>query len=83
MSIYKNKNYEVIVIENAMGETGERDSEGYAVVNNETGVIEHTTMVLPQAVFQADAFMGALGQLEDTDEPEAGIITDVDPEILN
>jgi hypothetical protein len=81
-ALYKNKNYEVVIIANAMGETGERDSPGYGVKNIETGVVEHTTMVYPQALFQADAFMGALGQLDEP-EDDSGLITGMDPETIN
>jgi hypothetical protein len=39
-------------------------------------------MVYPQALFQADAFMGALGQLDEP-EDDSGLITGMDPETIN
>ena len=63
--IYENKSYCVVQCTDAIGEDGKYGQSGYAVENKETGVTEHTTMVLPQALFQADAFEGALGQLND------------------
>ena len=63
--IYENNSYKVILTEDAIGEDGKYGRDGYAVVNIETKVAEHTTTVLPQALFQADAFEGALGQLNE------------------
>lgn len=62
--IYENEKYGVYTTDNALGEDGQYGREGYAVINKETNVIEHTTIVLPQALFQADALMGALGHLD-------------------
>ena len=79
MSIYENKSYEVIECANVIGEDGQYGAVGYAVRNKETGVLEHTTMVLPQALFQADAFEGALGQLnEEEPEPETLLVADIE-----
>jgi len=80
MSIYENKSYRVTLCDNVIGEDGKYGAKGYAVYNKETGVREHTTMVLPQALFQADAFEGALGQLneEEPEEPEALLVTDIE-----
>jgi len=64
-NIYENDNYTVVLHDNVLGEDGKYGSHGYAVINKETEVIEHTTMVLPQALFQADAFQGALGQINE------------------
>lgn len=66
--IYENDHYRVELTDNALGERNEYGSPGYAVVNKETLVTEHTTIMLPQALFQADAFSGALGQLQDVAE---------------
>ncbi len=82
--IYENDSYRVVFTTNALGEDGKYGADGYAVINKVTEVIEHTTMVLPQALFQADAFMGALGQL--SAEPEAEVlgassdVIDIDPD---
>jgi len=77
--IYENENYEVILFANVIGEDGKYGPSGYAVRNKETRVVEHTTMVLPQALFQADAFQGALGQLNEPEpEPEVFAVTDVE-----
>ena len=83
--IYENESYRVETTVSALGEEGQYGREGYAVINKETGITEHTTMVLPQALFQADAFLGALGQLNA--EPESEVIgsssdvVDIDPTI--
>ena len=69
-NIYENNSYAVIVVEDALGEDGRYGRRGYGVVNKETAIIEHTTTVLPQALFQADAFAGALGQLNEAAETE-------------
>jgi len=62
-NIYENEKYYVRRTPDALGEDGKYGRFGYAVINKETEVIEHTTTVLPQALFQADAFQGALGSL--------------------
>ena len=81
--IYENEKYEVQSTSDALGEDGRYGRGGYAVINKETGVTEHTTMVLPQALFQADAFMGALGQLNKADDEEivgsTSDVVDIDP----
>jgi hypothetical protein len=88
-NLYENANYEVVVSVNGdnfliLGEDGNyTDRAGYLIRNRETGVVEHTTMVLPQALFQADAFMGALGQLDETPDEVTILGGDADPEILN
>lgn len=69
-NIYENKTYKVVLSDKVLGEDGQYGPPGYAIINIETGVVEHTTMVLPQAIFQADAFMGALGQLNSAPEEE-------------
>ena len=68
--LYENDKYKVIVIDDALGEDGKYGAPGYAVVNLETNIYEHTTTVLPQALFQADAFMGALSNLTSTEEAD-------------
>ena len=72
--IYENDKYFVQKATDALGEDGNYGREGYAVVNKVTGVVEHTTTVLPQALFQADAFMGALTSMDDPDGEDATMI---------
>ncbi len=79
-NIYENKNYAVVESKDVIGEDGKYGRQGYAVVNKETGVVEHTTMVLPQALFQADAFEGALGQLNEEEQTEVSEDTIVLPD---
>ena len=81
-NIYENDKYEVVIIDDALGEDNVYGRRGYAVVNKSTSVIEHTTIVLPQALFQADAFMGALTQLDDTGEDDASLIVDDDGDVV-
>ena len=85
-SIYENEKYEVVCTLGTdtliLGEDGKySDRPGYAVINRETGVIEHTTTVLPQALFQADAFLGALGSLVSQGANDSGII-DGDADVI-
>jgi len=82
-NIYENEKYIVKTTDNALGEDGNYGYPGYIVINKETGVGEHTTMVLPQALFQADAFMGALTQLDDTTDNDADLIEDNGDVVLN
>ena len=84
--IYENDKYKVELTERALGEDGNYGVLGYAVINKENNVIEHTTMVLPQALFQADAFMGALGQLDAVADDKEDLLSDatIDPtDIIN
>jgi len=85
-NIYENEKYEVVVSMGdapVLGEDGKySDRGGYLVVNKETGVIEHTTTVLPQALFQADAFLGALGSLVSQGSNDAGSVIDGDADVI-
>ena len=81
-NIYENEKYTVAIIDDALGEDGVYGRRGYAVINKETSVVEHTTIVLPQALFQADAFMGALSQLDETADEDAGLIEDGEDIVL-
>ena len=67
-NLYENARFAVVQTDDAIGEDGQYGRKGYAVVNKDTGIEEHTTTVLAQAMFQADAFEGALGQLADADD---------------
>ncbi len=78
--LYENKTYKVIQTEDALGEDGKYGRPGYAVVHKNTGVIEHTTTVMPQALFQADAFEGAMGQLASNASNDAEAIEGGDGE---
>ena len=80
--IYQNEKYEVILIDDALGEDGKYGRRGYAVINKETQVREHTTMVLPQALFQADAFMGALSQMDKTTDDDAALIEEGPDDVI-
>ena len=83
-NIYENDNYTVVLHDNVLGEDGKYGAHGYAVINKETAVIEHTTMVLPQALFQADAFQGALGQINEAnaEDDDVAAIVETSP-IIN
>ena len=81
-NIYENERYFVCLTKDALGEDGKYGRDGYAVINKEHGVTEHTTTVLPQALFQADAFMGAMGQLDESVEDEMSIIESAPIDIL-
>ena len=61
--LYDTTNYEVIRFGAAMGEDGEIGADGYAVRNKDTGVIEHSTVILPQAIYQAQGFSDSLDAL--------------------
>lgn len=79
--LYENDSYFVVITPDALGENGEYGREGYAVVNKETNVVEHTTTVYPQALFQADAFHGALGQMSEAQD-DASIIAEAPSDII-
>jgi hypothetical protein len=64
-NLYENDSYEVILSDNVLGEDNQYGQAGYAVRNKETQVVEHTTMLYPQAIFQADALSGAWRQLKE------------------
>lgn len=72
MALYDTKNYEVQLAANdeVMAEDGKYDADrkGYVVINKETGVIEHTTMILPQAIYQAQGFSDSLDALLKADD---------------
>lgn len=77
--IYENDFYKVVAHAEVIGEDGKYGGQpGYAVINKEYGTVEHTTMVLPQALFQADAFAGALGQLNPAEGDAEEVLSDED-----
>lgn len=75
-NLYENPHYIVERATVVLGEDNRYGPPGYKVVNKETGVTEHTTMVLPQAIFQADAMSGALTPMKE-EEDMAGFSEDV------
>lgn len=79
--------YEVIPCDKVLREDGnyfggKGEDVGYAVRNKETGIIEHTTTVLPSAIFQADYFDKALTSLFNPDELEALDTSPTDSDVL-
>jgi len=52
---------------------------GYGARNKETGVVEHTTIMLPSAIFQADYLDKALTSMLDPPEKIAEEVVDVIP----
>ncbi len=69
-ALYTTDKYEVVEAENVLGEDGKYGTRiGYAVRNLETGIVEHTTMMLPGAIFQCQHFNDTLkGLLETPDD---------------
>ena len=72
------KYYEVVEAYRVLAEDGKykesvNEHQGYAIVNKATGIIEHTTMVLPGAIFQAESLDSMLGGLLEppVDAPKA------------
>jgi len=68
--------------ESIVGEDGKYtlQHEGYVVVNKETGVIEHSTTMLPGAIFQCQHFSDTLtGLLNPEMVPPTMIPDDVVP----
>lgn len=72
--MYDTKNYEVAVADSQeliLGEDGKyANVPGYIVLNKETGIVEHTTMMLPQAIYQAQGMSDSLDTLLKADKPE-------------
>ena len=71
--LYDTKNYEVVVAdshESVMAEDGKyANVPGYVVTNKDTGIVEHTSMMLPQAIYQAQGLSDSLDALLKADEP--------------
>lgn len=65
--LYSNKNYQVetSVGRSIIGEDGKYTTthEGYCVVNKDTGVVEHSSTILPGVIFQCDHFNDSLESL--------------------
>lgn len=71
--LYETEYYIVTRTDAAVNETGSAaDAQGYAVINRKYNIVEHTTTVLPAAMFQADNFNRTLKSLlEETSEEDA------------
>jgi len=78
--LFDTEKYNVVLSgpeEKVIGEDGKyREMGGYYVVNKETGVIEHSTIMLPGAIFQATHFNDTLISLLNPVEPE--IVDEID-----
>lgn len=59
--LYKNENYHILLKET---EIDDQQVDLYFVINNYTGVIEHRTFILPDALQTAEEFNEALIQFE-------------------
>lgn len=69
--------YEVRASEgySVLAEDGEYSArDGYLVVNKETGVIEHTTLMLPGAIFQCQHFSDTLASLRSMAKPADNVV---------
>lgn len=67
--LYSTEHYVVQRTDEALNEVGTAcDAPGYAVVNKGTEVVEHTSLCLPAAMFQADNFNRMLSQLTAPEE---------------
>lgn len=82
--------YSITQTKDAVGEDGKKGSDGYAVTNKENDVVEHTTTILPGAIFQArhlDDMLVSLIQAADPEKNDDGVVSlesvvDEDP-VLN
>jgi hypothetical protein len=72
-ALYDTERYKVIKTEPGtviLAEDGKyHEWIGYAVINKETEVVEHTTMMLPGAIFQCQHFNDTLTSLMTPVEP--------------
>lgn len=81
--------YEIATASRAIGEEGKYVSfedvpAGYSITNKLTGVIEHTSTILPGVIFQAQHFDNTLKSFLQTDEkPAAETSEPTDDVILN
>ena len=67
--LYMTEKYAVVITDEALNEAGTAsDARGYAVVNTDTGITEHTSLCLPAAMFQADNFNRTLCSLLEEDD---------------
>ena len=82
MNLYETNLYKVVRAGPAqgiqvIGEDGRYgDKEGYAVVNRENGVVEHTSTMLPGAIYQAMHFSDTLAaQLKPGPDVPLNVVT--------
>ena len=87
--IYETPTYVVVLAPDGsavIDETGKYnvDTKGYNVVNRETSVVEHTTMMLAGAIFQCNHFTDTLAGL--LAKPEDNVrsinVVDVDSDVI-
>ena len=84
MSLFDTEKYEVIECDDVLGEDGKYGGlPGYAVRNKETGITEHTTMMLPGAIYQCQHFNDTLVSLltkPEQETPGLALVEDIVPE---
>ena len=76
--------YEIVLTERALGEDGkyvDGESAGYGLLNKVTGVMEHTSTILPGVMWQATHFETTLksltaaeGELADTTAADGDVV---------
>jgi len=80
--LFETEKYEVRVATNGDSVIGEDGKyavrDGYIVVNRESGVIEHTTIMLPGAIFQCQHFNDTLVSLLNPPEDTPDALTGMD-----
>lgn len=79
--LFDTEKYEVVAYDNCLGEDGKYGQLGYAVINKDTTIIEHTTMMFPGAIFQAQHFNDTLKSLleEGAEAPTLSVVDDIIP----
>ena len=75
------KHYTVQPVEDSIQEDGNYGGKGYGIVNNETGVTEHTTICLPAALYQATHFDDMLTSLL-TKKPSLSLVDQPTEDVL-
>ena len=86
-ALFNTDKYEVRLADGELviGEDGNyTERQGYVVINKETGIVEHTTIMLPGAIFQCQHFNDTLVSLlsppvDTTDLSEMDVTDDVVP----
>ena len=85
--LYETESYTVQQVDVALGEDGKYGQPGYGVVNKQTDVVEHTSMMLPGAIFQCQHFNDTLESLlakpEEVVEPVDLRVVDVEDVVPN
>ena len=84
--IHDTKNYEVCIADSqelVMGEDGKYACiPGYVVVNKDTKIVEHTTMLLPQAIYQAQGLSDSLDALLKADVAPDNLVQMVTDDVV-